>query len=352
MKKILFIDRSQLGLITDYLMYCKILSSHYHIHYICFDMGKPKLLIPNVHVTYVPRWGNFTCRAILFLFYCLVTILFFNGFVFIANFPKCSILKRLLFWKRMHVDVRTLSVESTEEERRLADSQLIKDIRYFDSSSFISKGIQAKILQNVKHSYILPLGADVISNSNKSFNNLNLLYVGTLNNRHIIETVKGYVNFVKSHPNIKTHYDIVGDGINHELEEIDKFIKSQDMGQYITLHGRINYSELLPFFDSHNIGVSYIPITDYYQCQPPTKTYEYILSGLICLGTATDSNKEIINEKNGVLHLDNCTAFEEALEFILKNKDKYNSKIIRDTLIPYQWKNIIDKYLMPIIEPS
>lgn len=44
----------------------------------------------------------------------------------------------------------------------------------------------------------------------------------------------------------------------------------------------------------------YVPITDYYEYQPPTKTFEYVLSGLLCLATATSSNKEVITEEKVV----------------------------------------------------
>lgn len=351
MKKVLFIDRSQLGLITDYLKYCEILHNRYQVHYLCFDMGNPKIDIPDVKVTYVPRIGNFAFRGMLFLAYSLLNILFFRGFIFIANFPKCSILKRVFFWKKMHIDVRTLSVEITEKARIFSNNQLKQDLKYFNSSSFITSGIQKQIMQeNHKASFILPLGADIISNSNKSFEELNLLYVGTLNNRNIIDTVKGYIAFIKAHPEVKSHYDIVGDGINNEMEEMNKYIQLHNMEQYITLHGRIPYSSLMPFFENHNIGISYVPITDYYEFQPPTKTFEYILSGIFCVGTATASNKEIINDSNGILHQDNSDSFKDALENVLKNKEKYKSEIIRNTLIKYQWKYIIDDYLIPILE--
>lgn len=101
--------------------------------------------------------------------------------------------------------------------------------------------------ENHKSSFILPLGADIISKSNKSFEELNLLYVGTLNNRNIIDTVKGYIAFIKAHPEVKSHYDIVGDGINNEMEEMNEYIQLHNMEQYITLHGRIPYSSLMPF---------------------------------------------------------------------------------------------------------
>ena len=130
----------------------------------------------------------------------------------------------------MHIDVRTLSVEITEKARIFSNNQLKQDLKYFNSSSFITSGIQKQIMQeNHKSSFILPLGADIISKSNKSFEELNLLYVGTLNNRNIIDTVKGYIAFIKAHPEVKSHYDIVGDGINNEMEVMNEYIQLHNM---------------------------------------------------------------------------------------------------------------------------
>lgn len=350
MKKILFVDRIQLGLTTDCVKYCEYLKNEYQIHFICFNSGKEKVRIPNIKVTYIPKIGNKVMRASIFLLYVTFYILFFNGFIFIFNFPKCSILKRILFWKKMHIDIRTLSVSKNATERMIYDLQLEKDVSYFDSSSFISQGIQKKIsIPKEKKSFILPLGSDILSDTDKAFNSIQLLYVGTLTNRNIIDTIKGYVEFIKSHPHISTHYDIIGDGENNELSEMNEYIKKVNMEKYVTLHGRLPYSALKPFFHSHNVGVSYIPITDYFEYQPPTKTFEYILSGMVCLATSTKANEEVITTKNGILHKDNSMAFKEALEIILQKQDTYNSNTIRNTLLDYQWKNIIEKYLKPII---
>lgn len=353
MKKILFIDRYQFGYTTDSLKYCEYLNKKYKIRYISFDFGWKKIQVPNINVIYIPRIGNLVIRAVIFILAALYNILFFHSFIFILYFPKCSILKRIIFWKKMHIDVRTLSVMANPEEREKSDQQMQKDLYYFDSSSFITQGIKQKIsLPKKQKSFILPLGADIISTTNKSFEELNLLYVGTLFNRNIIETVKGVIDFVKSHPNIKIHYDIIGDGINDEIKELSQLIKNKKAEKYITLHGRLPYYSLQPFFDTHNIGISFIPITDYYAYQPPTKTYEYILSGLFCMATATIANQEIITTTNGILHQDNAKSFTEALEKILKNRHLYNSVAIRETLLNYQWGNIINNYLLPIIEQN
>lgn len=348
MKKILFIDRYQFGYTTDTLKYCEHLNQQYKIRYVSFDLGWKKIKIPNVNTIYVPRYGNIVIRAVLFLIYAIVNCLFFDGAIFILYFPKCSLLKRILFWKKMHIDIRTLAVNTNPEERASINKQIQKDIAVFDSASFITQGVKEQISWSGKKYFILPLGADILSHTNKTFDELNLLYVGTLANRNIIDTVKGYENFTKLHPEIKSHYDIIGDSSGNELQELRQYVNEKGLNEHITLHGRLPYTALSTFFDSHNIGISYVPITDYYDHQPPTKTYEYILSGLVCVATSTYSNKKIITSTNGILHQDNAASFQNALETMLKNKEQYDSQLIRESLHKYQWENIIKESFLPI----
>ena len=183
-----------------------------------------------------------------------------------------------------------------------------------------------------------------------NFNQIKLLYVGTLYNRNIIETVKGINLFVKKYPDVPITYDIIGSGFENEIEELNDYIKNNNLSTICRAHGRIPYTELKPFFDKCNIGVSYIPITDYYQYQPPTKTYEYALSGMAVIATKTISNESVVNEKNGILINDNPEAFMSALEKLLIKKREFNSRVIIESVEDYRWEKIVEKYFVPIIE--
>jgi len=121
------------------------------------------------------------------------------------------------------------------------------------------------------------------------------------------------------------------------------------MNNVITLYGRIPHFELQPFFDKCNIGVSYIPMTEYYEFQPPTETFEYILSGMVCIATDTNENRLLISKENGVLCEDNPESFANALDYVYYNRQNYNSETIRNSLKDYTWENIVNKYLIPIL---
>ena len=347
-KRILFIDKNPYGILIDTYKYCQYLQSDYDVIYVCIDYGYPRVDSGRVEVKYTPKLKSKLLRGIMFtllsLYYAMIT----KGFIFVSYYPGCKILKRILFWKRMHVDIRTLSVSPDISERKKWDLELNKTICEFDSVSLITEGVKDKLsIPNSKKVFIIPLGADIISLTSKDFAKLNLLYIGTLNNRRIIDTVVGFHHFIKKNPTIRSHYIIIGDG--NELEELKKYIYDYHLESYVELKGRIPYNELKPYFDSCNIGVSYVPITDYYQYQPPTKTYEYIMSGLYCLATDTYENRKIVTSNNGFLHDDNPSAFCEALEvtsLMMKNLD---SNIIRNSLSGFTWKEIVENHLLPVI---
>ncbi len=348
MKKVLIINTNQLGFLTDTLKYCEHLNKSYSIDFLCYDYGYDKVSIDGVHVTYVPHPRNRHLQGFLFLTYAIIKCLFYSGCIFVVYFPYCKYLKQLLFWKNMNLDIRTLSVSSNSIARESSDRMLNETIRYYDSVSYISEGVKNKLKGlGEKKSYKLPLGADVISENSKVFDTIKLLYVGTLNNRNIILTVKGLKRFVDENPQVCISYDIIGDG--EEFESVCQFVKLNQMTDYCKLHGRLAYKQLRPFFDDCNVGVSFVPITEYYNDQPPTKTFEYCLSGLLVIATSTRANREVVNNNNGLLIYDTEEAFYNALCKLHTNYGHYDSEIIRRTMIDYSWDKLINKYLVPII---
>ncbi len=349
MNKILFVDKIQFGNLTDTLKYCEYLNNRYIITYLCFDRNRPKAVVKNVNVVYVPYLNNRFFRQLLFLLYFFKTAFFFDGFIFVIFHSRCLYLKKMMPWKKMHLDIRTLSVLPDKNIREKQNRELVRTIKAYDTISAISTGIIEIINKHINRDiFYLPLGADTISTKQKCFNSLKLLYVGTLNNRRIIDTVKAVHKIVQQDTSCDIHYDIVGDG--EEMSELAKYIEDNELSKYIKIWGRIRHQDLSPLFDKCNIGVSYIPIEDYYQFQPPTKTYEYIFSGLYVIATKTFENAKIVSHENGVLIDDNVESFVNALYFIDEIKSTINSNSIRESLKMYSWARIIEDHFIPIIE--
>jgi glycosyltransferase involved in cell wall biosynthesis len=102
-------------------------------------------------------------------------------------------------------------------------------------------------------------------------------------------------------------------------------------------------------FDESNIGLSYIPITKYFDYQPPTKTYEYLLSGIPVIATNTNENKKIINNNNGILINDDIESIRKGFYIMYNNLSIYKSDEIRKSCLKFTWENIINNQLIPKI---
>lgn len=346
MKKVLIICRQQFGYLVDIYKWCEHLPSDYQIDVVTFD-GKEKVPLnrPNLNIHYVSNNGGRSIRGIRYILVSLWYMLFFKGTIVVEFFMGCCIFKRLLPFKKMILDIRTLSVSKNKSYREKENNQIKKAIQVYDHMTLISKGVQQILGLTDCNSTIVPLGADVISETDKDFNDIRLLYIGTFDNRDIDKTIKGLKIFIENNPDCKIHYDIVGKGSGNELEEYKKLVSELHLENFITLYGKKPYNQLKQYLDKCNIGVAFIPVTEYYDHQPSTKIYEYAMSGLYTIATSTYSNRCIINKDNGILIDDKEEDFANALQFIIENKNKLNSNIIRTTLIEYNWKQLVQQHL-------
>jgi glycosyltransferase involved in cell wall biosynthesis len=198
---------------------------------------------------------------------------------------------------------------------------------------------------------LLPLGGERVDFVQKEHANISLLYVGTFYDRYIEKTIEGFALFNKQHPEINITYTIIGMGTSYEIKNIQNAIKNNAIEKKVTYVGEKRYEELHPYYHSHNIGVSYIPLTSYYDCQPPTKTYEYLLNGMIVLATPTSENKKVINQSNGILlKSDSTNDFMHGLEALSLSITNFDFENIHNEAQQYSWEQIVEQFLIPIIE--
>ena len=348
-EKILIINKEAFGRITDAYKWCEYLRNDYDITFLCIDDpdGKRRFL-ESVKIKYVYSPANRTVRGIFFLLACLWNIFWFRGKIFVVYFEPCHLFKKILPWKKMHLDIRTLSVTNNNNENIRYNSLLCKTCDLYDSVSVISEGVLSQMQLQNRNVYILPLGADVISIKPKNYAVLNLLYVGALDNRNISITIDGLNLFLSKYPKISVRYDIVGSG-SYEYDRIKSLITNYNLESIVYCHGYIPYDQLAVFFDNSSYGVSFVPLTDYYDKQPVTKTYEYILSGLYTIATSTSGNQKVISNDNGVLINDTAESFASALEFIHTHQMNICESKIRNSLLDCTWKNIVINKMMNVL---
>lgn len=349
MEKLIIASTGQYGYLTDTYKYCLKLKDKYEIIYICFDNELERIETNNVTVIYLKKKNS----LLMNLIYINMVIVKENykrkpKLIFSIYNPLNFISRILTINTRMILDIRTGDVNKNEVKRKKANDRIKFNSLFFKEITIISEDL-AKLL-GIKRYTILPLGADFIKNTvNKDLKEFNLLYIGVLSNREIYKTVDAVIRFNERHIN-KITYRIIGYFSNNNSSEAKKFFKKIKGREDIKYLGRKRHDELQQYFDISNIGVSFIPITEYYDCQPPTKTFEYLSQGLITIGTATKENIRIINEKNGMLCYDTTQSFYDALEQLYMDSGSFNSDVIKASIDKYQWDLIIDDIVLPIIE--
>ena len=340
-KKLLIVNQMQFGYHSDTYYYCKYLKNDYDIKYFCFDEDKPRLYLDKVEVIYLTKKGNRILIEIRFFIKLILLILKKKSdFTLIKYFKGCSLLSFFIVPQKILVDIRSASVLKKRWQRIFFDLIMKVEIRFFKHITVISKGL-AKRLRLPERAKIIPLGADIHSKISKKMDKLRFLYVGTLYNRNIEHTILGFHRFFNEYKDrLPISYTIIGDGLSNEKEMLDKLVGTLNLNHCIKLTGRIPQHELQAFFDSHNIGISYVPVTDYYNYQPPTKTYEYLLSGMPVIATQTHENMTMVDDTCGILipdtpegvYLGMCDAF-------LRSK-QFNSDEIRQAHLNHTWENV------------
>lgn len=349
-QRLLILDVNPYGFLTDTVKWIEYLNQDWQISLVCFRSKNSEDNRPcNVEFTELPNSKNRKLKGLIFLIVCIWKLLLFRGKVLIVYFPYCEWLKKIFPRKRMLLDIRTLAVNPDAEVRKKANDRIRQACNLYDVVSVISKGVGVEL--GLKDFYVLPLGSDVISSLNKDYTSaLNLLYVGTLTNRDIGKTILGVKEFVSLRPDVPIHYTIIGFGVRTEEDNIRNLIQNNNLENIIQFVGRVKHSELQQYFDFSNVGVSFVPITTYFNYQPPTKTFEYCLSGLYCLATNTHANSEIIdNNTNGLLIEDTPEGFCCGLDYVWKNRYSIDYEKVSHYLIDYSWEYIVKNNLHTIL---
>ena len=340
---LLYIDTNQFGYHQGSYKMCQNIDKDFNITFICFDNGYQKIEETEIKIIYVPWDSSYFKNGVRFMRTCITHYKTNKTeYLFAVYFPLVSFLNIIMGGRNMILDFRTGSVNGSKVKRIITNSLMRFESFFFKKITVISEGLALKLKLNMRKVFILPLGADILSTKNKTFDSLRLFYIGTLDGRNIHDTVYGLKLFLErnSTSELKVTYDIFGNGNTEYVTLLQKAIENTGLQKEVIFHGKKLHNELKYYFDNCNVGVSYIPMTEYYDCQPPTKTFEYVNAGMACIATETKENRKLITSKNGFLCQDNPESFCIALTEFSKDLKKWDSNIIRNTLAHYNWANI------------
>ncbi len=350
-EKILFVHLTHYGKHTNSYKYCQYLKDQYDITYLCFDQNFQKIE-DETTVIYLKGTGSSILNTFKIIGFAreLISQEEYH-IVYIFYFMLSSWIKPFLATNFI-LDIRTGAIDKKWFKREKFNFLLRMESKLFKKVTVISESLRKKLKLDAKRCVIMPLGSDIISSKEKSYDNLHLLYIGTLSQRDIDQTVHGLSKFVQAYneEDIEITYDIFGDGLDADVTALQDAIVETKLSDIVHYHGRKEHHEIVDYFEKCNVGVSYIPMQDYFDCQPPTKTFEYVNSGMVCLATATSENRLLINKENGLVFEDNRDAFYRVLiQFYNKRKVYHTEKII-GSLTEYTWKNIVEKRVKPLLQ--
>lgn len=352
-KKLLLFATHQFGYLTDTAEYCRYAKDQYDITYIGWDYGKMEVTIQGIHVRYISREGNLLQRNYRLL-RALCREVRSGGYdVVFTHYTRGISLVKLLNLKQPFVfDIRTGSTDRNPLRRKAYNFFMKLESLVFRHVTVISDGLAAQL--GIRRYALLPLGADAIETPAKQFSGdyLYLLYVGTLQNRNVLTCVQGLHKYLLAHPADAVMLTIVGDSPGTELQEIKQYVHEHTiLNGKVICTGRIPHDELGNYFREAHAGVSFIPVTRWYSCQQPTKTYEYLLSGLPVIATRTQEHEKLLaKEEMCVLINDTADDFAKAIADIRLKIPHVNAEALRQRYIVWSWENVIRHYFIPVIQ--
>lgn len=177
-----------------------------------------------------------------------------------------------------------------------------------------------------------------------------LVYCGAMAKRRELDRL------LEAFRKVQLFYDnlrllMIGDGdAVYELKELAKTMNIQDK---VIFMGRVKHEAVRNFIGAADVAISYIPINENYNYNPPLKTFEYLACGLPTIATKTESNRRIIRDCfNGVLVSDDAEDLSGAIVDLLNNKEKLNllKNSSSKSIVNFDFELITKTKLLPIYE--
>lgn len=262
----------------------------------------------------------------------------------IVYFPGCSILK--FFLKNLILYVPTLSVSQSAFYRIFFDTILKVEARIFDNIITVNHYLEKKI--GHPKSFVVELGSRAFDYEPKTTDTIDFLYVGTLFNRNILDSVKAFQIACKK--NKKICYTIIGNGCDNEAKKIIKYIDENSLDSSIKFLDGIYPPEVDSYFKSANFGISYVPQSDYFDLQPVTKVYEYCAAGLFVLATNTTAQRNMLIDDIGICVDCDIDLFADKISYLANKADEFDYLSIHRYGANFLNKTIVRNKLLPVLD--
>ncbi len=309
-------------------------------------------VLASMHLKGVDRKGRLLSRAWKWLTSCISTCRENYDLIYLYYFPLCSLVRLACQNKVFILDIRSGSIFRNPIKRKLSNLLIRIDSLAFEHINVICESMRDHLHLPSSKTHILPLGANPVDIAAKKFSYIHLLYVGTFCNRNLDDTIRGFGRYFSEYSEkLNLRYTLVGDcSFSNDRQRILALVQELGLQKVIDMPGYIPRDQLKSYFEQCNVGVSYVPIVPYYDCQPPTKTFEYLFAGMPVIATATTENRRIVKDDKGVLIDDTPEGFYGGLCTLISRLSTYDSQKIKDSVSDYSWCNIMMNNALPFIE--
>lgn len=349
MKSILIVAAGQFGSHTTTVNTCLQLKDKFKIKYLGIDEGIEYVDIEGISCIHLPQQKNGLFNRFILFKAVYKELRKSNYDLCLVNyFTFCSFL--LLSKTNMVVEVFTGYISSNKFKRDFFNLLISIESRLFKNVLTTNEGM-IEYLNLPNYTCLRPNGVKKVPIRLKDMETLRLLYVGTFHNRNITHTIHAFARFYREFSNlIEMNYTIIGFGSVDDVDNIISSINELGMNKHIYYEGEIRGPILDDYYKNSNIGISYIPEYECFEYQSPLKTKEYLMNGLVVIGTGTIENKKLISTVNGCIIESSEDGVYDGLKFIYENRLLYNSVNIQTEAEIYSIENIVNDILKPLID--
>lgn len=173
---------------------------------------------------------------------------------------------------------------------------------------------------------------------------LRLVYVGSVDQKRQLE--KMILGVVKAAQNVRLTLDIYAD--KQSSENLQKLVEASGAQDYIHFMGMMKRDVLFTAISEYDAGLAYVP-RELYDFAPPLKTIEYLACGLPVIATATEGNRQFIEDgKNGVLTGWAPDSYAEGIIRLAQGSGvSMTPAEMRQAVEKYNWGKIVSETLIP-----
>jgi glycosyltransferase involved in cell wall biosynthesis len=191
-------------------------------------------------------------------------------------------------------------------------------IRNLEKASVVPIGYNAELFYAIPEEQKLKYRKKLQINHNEPI----IIYHGAISKfRKLDRLIEAFKFVTRKIPGAKLL--MIGNG--NDLANLIIYAKNMGLEKNIFFLGKIPHRKIREYLNIADIGISYIPINENYNYNPPLKTFEYLACGLPTIATKTVSNCNIIkNGVNGILIDDDANNISKAIIEVLNNKAKQN----------------------------